>query len=113
MLSRAKHLALLNNVSARPSVTSATANRRANRGIRVARRDVSLRSTDRMDSLRSGIRVNRSHLRLLRPVCAPVLARSSFSPHNPPMILITGGMGFIGLHTARSLVDMGEQVVLT
>ena len=29
------------------------------------------------------------------------------------MILITGGMGFIGLHTARSLIDMGEQVVLT
>ena len=29
------------------------------------------------------------------------------------MILITGGLGFIGLHTARSLLDMGEQVVLT
>ena len=29
------------------------------------------------------------------------------------MILITGGLGFIGLHTARSLIDMGEQVVLT
>jgi UDP-glucose 4-epimerase len=29
------------------------------------------------------------------------------------MILITGGMGFIGLHTARSLIDAGEQVVLT
>ncbi|PZC48101.1 MAG: UDP-glucose 4-epimerase [Chloroflexi bacterium] len=29
------------------------------------------------------------------------------------MILITGGMGFIGLHTARSLLDMGQDVVLT
>jgi UDP-glucose 4-epimerase len=29
------------------------------------------------------------------------------------MILITGGLGFIGLHTARCLVDAGEQVVLT
>jgi UDP-glucose 4-epimerase len=29
------------------------------------------------------------------------------------MILITGGLGFIGLHTARSLLDLGEQVVLT
>jgi UDP-glucose 4-epimerase len=29
------------------------------------------------------------------------------------MILITGGLGFIGLHTARSLLDMGEEVVLT
>jgi UDP-glucose 4-epimerase len=28
-------------------------------------------------------------------------------------ILITGGLGFIGLHTARSLIDMGEDVVLT
>ena len=29
------------------------------------------------------------------------------------MILITGGMGFIGLHTARALLDAGEDVVLT
>ena len=29
------------------------------------------------------------------------------------MILITGGMGFIGLHTARRLLDAGETVVLT
>jgi UDP-glucose 4-epimerase len=29
------------------------------------------------------------------------------------MILITGGLGFIGLHTARSLLDIGEEVVLT
>lgn len=29
------------------------------------------------------------------------------------MILITGGMGFIGLHTARCLLDAGESVVLT
>jgi UDP-glucose 4-epimerase len=29
------------------------------------------------------------------------------------MILITGGLGFIGLHTARHLIDMGEEVVLT
>ena len=29
------------------------------------------------------------------------------------MILITGGLGFIGLHTARALVDLGEQCVLT
>src|SRR5687768_4644808 len=29
------------------------------------------------------------------------------------MILITGGLGFIGLHTARALIDEGEQVVLT
>jgi UDP-glucose 4-epimerase len=27
--------------------------------------------------------------------------------------LITGGLGFIGLHTARSLLDLGEDVVLT
>jgi UDP-glucose 4-epimerase len=29
------------------------------------------------------------------------------------MILITGGLGMIGLHTARNLLDMGEDVVLT
>jgi UDP-glucose 4-epimerase len=29
------------------------------------------------------------------------------------MILITGGLGFIGLHTARALLDLGEDVVLT
>ena len=29
------------------------------------------------------------------------------------MILIIGGMGFIGLNTARRLVDVGEQVVIT
>jgi len=29
------------------------------------------------------------------------------------MILITGGMGFIGLHTARRFLDAGEQVVIT
>ncbi len=29
------------------------------------------------------------------------------------MILVTGGMGFIGLHTARRLLDAGEDVVLT
>lgn len=29
------------------------------------------------------------------------------------MILVTGGMGFIGLHTARRLVDAGERLVLT
>ncbi len=29
------------------------------------------------------------------------------------MILITGGLGFIGLHTARRLLDMGQDVVLT
>lgn len=29
------------------------------------------------------------------------------------MILVTGGLGFIGLHTARALLDMGESVVLT
>jgi UDP-glucose 4-epimerase len=29
------------------------------------------------------------------------------------MILITGGLGFIGLHAARSLLDMGQEVVLT
>ena len=29
------------------------------------------------------------------------------------MILITGGLGFIGLHTAKRFVDAGEQVVLT
>lgn len=28
-------------------------------------------------------------------------------------VLITGGMGFIGLHTARALVDAGEDVVIT
>ena len=29
------------------------------------------------------------------------------------MILITGGLGMIGLHTARNLLDMGQDVVLT
>lgn len=29
------------------------------------------------------------------------------------MILITGGMGFIGLHTARRFLDVGEDVVMT
>ncbi len=29
------------------------------------------------------------------------------------MILITGGLGFIGLHAARSVIDQGEQVVLS
>lgn len=29
------------------------------------------------------------------------------------MILITGGMGFIGMHTARKFLDVGESVVLT
>jgi UDP-glucose 4-epimerase len=29
------------------------------------------------------------------------------------MILITGGLGFIGLHTAKCFLDAGEQVVLT
>ncbi|MGH2588677.1 MAG: NAD-dependent epimerase/dehydratase family protein [Dehalococcoidia bacterium] len=29
------------------------------------------------------------------------------------MILVTGGMGFIGLHTARRFLDAGEPVVLT
>jgi len=29
------------------------------------------------------------------------------------MILLTGGLGMIGAHTARALVDLGEQVVIT
>jgi len=29
------------------------------------------------------------------------------------MVLITGGMGFIGLHTARRFLDAGEDVVVT
>ena len=29
------------------------------------------------------------------------------------MVLITGGMGFIGLHTARAFLAAGESVVLT
>ena len=29
------------------------------------------------------------------------------------MILITGGMGFIGLHTAKAIIDAGEDVVVT
>jgi len=29
------------------------------------------------------------------------------------MILVTGGLGFIGLHTARGLLDLGEDCVLT
>jgi UDP-glucose 4-epimerase len=29
------------------------------------------------------------------------------------MFLVTGGLGFIGLHTARALLDAGEDVVLT
>jgi UDP-glucose 4-epimerase len=31
----------------------------------------------------------------------------------PAMLLITGGMGFIGLHTARCFLDAGQDVVLT
>ena len=34
------------------------------------------------------------------------------SPHYL-MVLITGGLGFIGLHTARRILDAGEDVVLT
>jgi UDP-glucose 4-epimerase len=29
------------------------------------------------------------------------------------MILITGGLGFIGLHTARAFIDAGEDVIIT
>ena len=29
------------------------------------------------------------------------------------MLLVTGGLGFIGLHTARALLDLGEELVLT
>src|SRR3954449_13252110 len=29
------------------------------------------------------------------------------------MILVTGGLGMIGAHTARALVDLGHQVVVT
>src|ERR1700728_3299003 len=29
------------------------------------------------------------------------------------MILVTGGLGFLGLHTARALIDESETVVLT
>ena len=29
------------------------------------------------------------------------------------MILIIGGMGFIGLHTAMRLLEVGEKVVIT
>jgi nucleoside-diphosphate-sugar epimerase len=29
------------------------------------------------------------------------------------MVLITGGMGFIGLHTARKFLDAGENVIIT
>src|SRR5436190_14419751 len=28
-------------------------------------------------------------------------------------VLLTGGMGFTGLHTARTLLDLGEDVVIT
>ena len=28
-------------------------------------------------------------------------------------VLITGGMGFIGLHTTKALVEAGEDVVIT
>ena len=29
------------------------------------------------------------------------------------MILVTGGLGMIGAHTARALLDLGEDVVVT
>lgn len=41
-----------------------------------------------------------------RPACNTLLRRHA-------VILITGGMGFIGLHTARRLLDTGEDVVVT
>lgn len=32
---------------------------------------------------------------------------------DPDVILVTGGLGSIGSHTARALLDLGEPVVLT
>src|SRR5918911_874284 len=37
----------------------------------------------------------------------------SSTPRLTAMLLITGGMGFIGLHTARCFLDAGQDVVLT
>src|SRR5581483_5239376 len=43
----------------------------------------------------------------------PVYARRAAATRRGAMILITGGMGFIGLHTTRCLLDAGEEVLLT
>src|SRR5262245_10144233 len=45
--------------------------------------------------------------------CRSVVTRSNVRRGGSVMILITGGLGFIGLHTARRFLDVGEQVVLT
>jgi nucleoside-diphosphate-sugar epimerase len=29
------------------------------------------------------------------------------------MILVTGGLGMIGVHTARALLDLGQEVIVT
>src|SRR4051794_12418449 len=59
--------------------------------------------------------------RRARPVLArirrrwPVCSRLGAAPAlaSLGMILITGGLGSIGSHTARALLDLGESVVLT
>jgi len=43
----------------------------------------------------------------------PYKSGDRFRPSVAIMLLITGGLGSIGSHTARALLDLGESVVLT
>ena len=46
-------------------------------------------------------------------MAVPYKSGARFRPSVAIMLLITGGLGSIGSHTARALLDLGESVVLT